>query len=112
MNNTEKKLDALIDALGFDVDEVVRSDMIISANKEFLKLHPSGLTITNIDYKLTKRVEHPLKSLGDCVPLEVQSDAWSSIVEYITNHAGDIEAGTNDFGYLLPAWEFMNRNCK
>jgi hypothetical protein len=45
MNNTEKKLDALIDALGFDVEEV---------NEQSI---PTGQIIVAHDYKLTKRDE-------------------------------------------------------
>jgi len=41
MNNCEKKLDALIDALGFDVEEVAVSDSLCRD--------------TIFDYKLTKR---------------------------------------------------------
>ena len=43
MNNIEKKLDALIDALGFDVEEVLEQAI------------PSGQIIIAHDYKLTKR---------------------------------------------------------
>jgi hypothetical protein len=43
MNNIEKKLDALIDAMGFDVEEVLGKQI------------PSGQIIVDHDYKLTKR---------------------------------------------------------
>ena len=33
MNNTEKKLDALIDALGFDVEEVERGSVMVSKDE-------------------------------------------------------------------------------
>lgn len=102
MTDSEKKLDALIDALGFDVEK-------INVNPRRHDRYPSNPVY---DYKLTKRKEHPLKALGDCIPLEIQSEAWGSIVKYITSHSNDIEYGVNDFGGLLPAWEFMNRNYK
>jgi hypothetical protein len=64
MNNTEKKLDALIDALGFDVEVIEtitlsgkpleKPDMTPGA---FLPVEASDLRdiIRVIDYKLTKR---------------------------------------------------------
>lgn len=57
MNNIEKKLDALIDALGFDVEEVVHTDTIIDPTGVFdwLGVNPTATTVTNIDYKLTKK---------------------------------------------------------
>lgn len=60
MSNCEKKLDALIDALGFDVKEVVSKKFLYNAKD----MHPSGnpisgavpsVTFENADYKLTKR---------------------------------------------------------
>ena len=46
MNNIEKKLDALIDALGFDVEEMLEQKI------------PSGQIIIDHDYKLTKRKDN------------------------------------------------------
>jgi hypothetical protein len=43
------------------------------------------------------------------VPMPVNSEAWSAIVEYINNHRDDIKAGTNDFKTLRPVLEFFNR---
>ena len=66
MSNTEKKLDALIDALGFDVEEVR-----LKIKPEHLPLNGFGdhlydtsgtvngyyLSTHVVDYKLTKRIE-------------------------------------------------------
>ena len=63
MGNTEKKLDALIDALGFDVEEIV-SCKALYKNKD---IDSSGnpdegaapsVVFENIDYKITKRNDH------------------------------------------------------
>ena len=59
MNNTEKKLDALIDALGFDVEEVDSSvsmyklDDLDRDGDPYKDANP--ITISKLDYKLTKR---------------------------------------------------------
>tara|TARA_R110002096_G_scaffold66306_1_gene161359 strand:+ start:18897 stop:19241 length:345 start_codon:yes stop_codon:yes gene_type:complete len=109
MTNCEKKLDALIDALGFDVEEV---------NEQAI---PSGQIVIPHNYKITKRngqLRHasevfgftgklPLDCRVPCVPLPVQSKSWGCIVEYCSDHAEDIEIGINDFGTLRPIWEFM-----
>lgn len=61
MNNIEKKLDALIDALGFDVEEIITiaSEADVNEwNKMFLSRHCSAITtrpVDDINYKLTKR---------------------------------------------------------
>lgn len=76
MNNIEKKLDALIDALGFDVrsGEVTAGDLIdnrkssaVYSTKEINELYPNKHIVTEhfsgrwivsepvADYKLTKR---------------------------------------------------------
>ena len=67
MSNTEKKLDALIDALGFDV-EVIRtpvSDMEVSNWNNQWRAYPlharPGCTF---DYKLTKRDKTKEKPKG------------------------------------------------
>jgi len=39
-------------------------------------------------------------------------DAWSAIVEYVTDHDDDIELGINDFATLRPVLEFFNRNVE
>jgi len=91
MTNCEKKIDALIDALGFDVEA-------ISATRDGRDI-PDSI----IYYKLTKRESY--------VPLTAQSKEWGCIVEYILGHAGDIEAGTNDFDTLRPMLDFFNGNC-
>ena len=102
MNNTEKKLDALIDALGFDI-EITRGDDGVKIEGQGIfqyatRGHPT------IDYKLTKR--------DLFVPLPVHSDAWGCMVEYLSNHTADIESKTNDFNTLAPMLDFINRNCK
>ena len=68
MNNTKKKLDALIDALGFDVKEVVNDDLLAFFGGEI----PASLAnqvscVTH--YELTKRPD-PLTIRYDSVPLE------------------------------------------
>ena len=61
------------------------------------------------EYKVMRR-KAITRRLGN-VPLSANSDEWKRLVSYIMNHSGDIKAGTNDFGELLPMWEFVNRNC-
>jgi len=71
MNNIEKKLDALIDALGFDVEETDNSikmykiedidnngDPYIDANPDVIKV---------IDYKLTKKKYNHKPTLHEVV---------------------------------------------
>ncbi len=57
MSNTEKKLDALIDALGFDVEEVVTTVhppfSIIKA--AFTDRYNQQGPVDTVNYKLTKR---------------------------------------------------------
>jgi hypothetical protein len=120
MNNTDKLLRALIDALGFDINReltLVRGNLANSLgrkqNQEYDFLgngHYQEINRVN-NYKVTKK-ESPLNELGSCVPMEIQSEAWGSIINYVESHSKDIECGTNDYGDLLPVWEFMNRNCK
>jgi hypothetical protein len=93
MNNTEKKLDALIAAMGFDVEaSTVRQELHNPYNSNVE-------VITSTDYKLTKR--------NGMVPIPIQSDAWGSVVNYCSNHRDKIEAGLDDFITLQPIWEFM-----
>jgi hypothetical protein len=42
------------------------------------------------------------------VPIPVNSDAWSSIVDYVLSHRRDIESDINDFGTLRPMLDFFN----
>jgi hypothetical protein len=133
MNNTEKKLDALIAAMGFDVEvtkdykkhEVSKTqgeafilNKTVGLNPvshcgEYLRTADNGyimaLTDPVIDYKLTKRNinSEPLNCHVACVPLPVQSDAWGGVVNYCASHVDDIEAGVGDFDMLRPIWEFM-----
>tara|TARA_R110000823_G_scaffold311904_1_gene438156 strand:- start:37 stop:414 length:378 start_codon:yes stop_codon:yes gene_type:complete len=119
MNNTEKKLDALIDALGFDVERLTTNRNAVEEYKkrktDIINLGLVGdVPIGNrpkpeYDYKITKRDinSEPLNCHVDCVPLPVQSDAWGAIVHYCINHEDDIEAGVDDFDTLRPIWEFM-----
>lgn len=128
MNNTDKLLRALIDALGFEVDRVVSVSYgrTIQAGHYSVTANPNTEyeffpatnqmphaeykeVIRSVDYKVTKK-ESPLESLGNCVPLPIQSEAWGSVVEYLTNHKEDIETGTNDFDTLRPIWDWFNRN--
>ncbi len=56
MNNIEKKLDALIDALGFDVEELTIKKMLVTAGVPSIREFTQGCdVITYTDYKLTKR---------------------------------------------------------
>jgi hypothetical protein len=59
MNNTEKKLDALIDALGFDVEEVVTTvHPPFSIMKAcFTDRYNQQGPVHTVNYKLTKRDE-------------------------------------------------------
>jgi hypothetical protein len=140
MNNIEKKLDALIDALGFDVKTLVdrketpigkrmgesgitscvrygkTNGLVINGDGSYKRgkdecyyLKPS----LNIEYKLTKREDElPLDCRVPCVPLPINSKAWGSIVEYLSDHAEDIEIGIDDFSTLRPMWEFMTGDRK
>jgi hypothetical protein len=103
MNNTEKKLDALIDALGFDVEASTVSRELSNPYNSKIEV------VTCTDYKLTKRNinNEPLNCHVACVPLPVQSDAWGGVINYCASHADDIEAGVGDFDMLQPIWEFM-----
>jgi hypothetical protein len=102
MNNIEKKLDALIDALGFDLVE----DPVFMARPD-----GTGKMHIRTDIKITKRNEPVVNDWHEAmVPISFNSKAWSAVVEYITNHAEDIEAGANDFGTLRPMWDFFNGN--
>jgi hypothetical protein len=105
MNNTENKLDALIAAMGFDVE------VVSVGNYELIKAKGLRPAIVQevFDYKLTKRNinSESLDCYVACVPLPVQSDAWGSIVNYCADHVDDIENGVNDFDTLRPIWEFM-----
>jgi hypothetical protein len=110
MNNIEKKLDALIDALGFDVEAVsVGNHEIFKADN----LRPAIIQEV-FDYKLTKRNinSESLDCYVACVPLPVQSDAWGSVVDYCSNHSDDIEIGVNDFDTLRPIWDFMKGDSR
>ena len=56
MNNIEKKLDAIIDALGFDVEEAITRKIFVSAEVPSFREFTQGCdVITTTDYKLTKR---------------------------------------------------------
>lgn len=91
MNNIEKKIDALIDALGFDVEYIPDR-------------HPRGFC--NDSIKLNKRdVIKPY-----FVPLPIESIEWGCIVEYLNNHDEDIAYGNDDFGTLRPILGFISRN--
>ena len=53
MNNIEKKLDALIDALGFDVEEITKS--LEMPDKSRPEADATLMLKQVVDYKLTKR---------------------------------------------------------
>lgn len=66
MNNLEKKLDALIDALGFDVEEIETQQKMYSRDDIDDKGQPKENAMpthifVNAEYKLTKKpCENPL----------------------------------------------------
>lgn len=103
----EKKLDALIDALGFDVEATGEQSHI---NEDDLKnmLGPNRLmglyrtTECTLDYKLTKQPESPFQWM------ETNSEAWGAIVEYVLSNRGEIEEGVDDFGVLMPVLNHFN----
>jgi hypothetical protein len=116
MNNTEKKLDALIDALGFDVEEkhvfdadayqrqrCVYALTCLKANKED-HIHP--------EFKFTKRDETVDNTPVGLGPMPENSAAWGSIVRYILRHRMEIELGIDDFYTLRPALSFFNGTSK
>ena len=137
MNNIEKKLDALIDALGFDVEtDVDYQERRIS--KTFARTvnssiygRENGLTLMcvkgeggllDIDEndmylaRLTKPIVNYKFSARDklneaMVPMPVNSEAWSCIVAYVLDHRDDIETGINDFDCLMPVLDFFDRKC-
>ena len=94
---------------------------VLSQHGEYVRTDDDGYIVSlvdpAIDYKVTKR-DNGVKQFaadvfyrtGDIVPLPIKSKAWGCIVEYVTNHAGDIESCTNDFDTLKPIWDFMNRD--
>ena len=71
MNNTEKKLDALIDALGFDVERIVVSESLYRYDV--------------IDYKLTKRDSWHCDS----------GDKFTDTSKGVVTYAGDNELEGN-----------------
>jgi hypothetical protein len=102
MENIEKKLDALIDVLGFDVEEF---DITRAEGYDPYPVYK----VT--DYKLTKRIDKlPLDCRVPCVPLPIQSKAWGSIVSFVTSHRDDIIIGVNDYGDLRAILDFMERS--
>lgn len=102
MNNTEKKLDALIDALGFDVEH---SRIECGAEDKYIDALLFG-SYYKSDYKLTKR--------EGCVPIEVQSKEWGCIVNFVLSHREDIRNDINDYGGLGVILDFMEGDyeCK
>jgi hypothetical protein len=74
MNNTEKKLDALIDALGFDVEEILIYDPLSVSNwdnkweavqKESENFIAPNKPTPKFEYKLTKRKDERAHSLAN-----------------------------------------------
>jgi hypothetical protein len=118
MNNTEKKLDALIDALGFDVEQIRTRDNEtynhdLKAYGGMLGMMPAnGRDYIRTEFKLTKRdkpVDNTPVGLG---PMPENSAAWGSIVRYILRHRMEIELGSDDFDTLRPALSFFNGTSK
>ena len=77
MNNTEKKLDALIDALGFDIEETRRNIESVAKGGDGQALYTTPL----FDYKLTKRTYSKNPPLHRTVRLYEKGDI--SAVEMI-----------------------------
>lgn len=105
----DKLLMAFIKAQGYDVEEEYKiyvSGVYIRTQKEKEddKPHNQFPVASVVDYKVTKKKHF--------VPLLVDSEAWGCIVEYLSNHEGDIEAGINDFDTLRPMWEFITRGSQ
>ena len=74
MNNCEKKLDALIDALGFDVEEVTKNFEM--ADKSRPEAGATFMLKQVIDYKVTKRNDPQRKyNLYMSALIEYQSGA-------------------------------------
>jgi len=99
-----KLLLALCDALGFEVEDI--EDLIPDRNCGGFR---NGKAFQGryeiVDYKLTKK-----EPVSCFVPIEVQSDEWGAITQYVTAHVDDIKNNINDYGDLMPVWEFFNRN--
>jgi len=121
MSNIEKKLDALIDALGFDVETLIDTkETPISKQSGLNRITSGALTMTksglatdstgtlkrgddecyylvasfDVDYKLTKRIDNlPL----DCV------------VNFVLSHREDIINDINDYGGLGTMLDFIER---
>ncbi len=132
MDNTEKLLRALIDGLGYEIEEKVISQDSIDA---LVSLKPLGAVMftREIDYKVTKKessndfdeetqsllesgrilrgyMKKPTEQDKSMRELISHSEAWSAICGYVLFHKEDVEIGINDFGDLKPVLEFFNRN--
>lgn len=75
MSNTEKKLDALIEALGFDVETINKTyingrEVGDETPTGIIEFSPHDLIVHTTDYKLTKRVDLDLINAMDrCIEL-------------------------------------------
>ena len=95
MNNTERKLDALIDALGFDVEDVVDSVFIgcYGGRDEYRS--------QVVNYKLTKRDKSPFEVYAAKQIISWWEDEpWSVLPEDITFN------GRPDF--VIKAYEVLD----
>ena len=108
MNNIEKKLDALIDALGFDVEKI--TDFNVADYERVHKGYiycrmgfppPQKSTYTNVEYKLTKRA--PERN-------SLPHDAWCGLVDFILSHQEDIVHDVNGYGGLGAVLDWFYRN--
>ena len=68
---------------------------------------PLDACLCGNSHNLERTNSEPINCVVPCVPLPIQSKAWGCIVEYCSDHEGDIEIGINDFATLRPIWEFM-----
>ena len=78
MNNIEKKLDALIDAMGFDVEETTIINGVVMSVRDATIIDRYCRAPKNTDYKLTKRKD----------PLDVRY--YGIILRELTNNIIDI----------------------
>lgn len=62
MNNTDRLLRAFIEASGYEIEEIPKTDTVIDfkGGIDWLGYYPTSKTVTTIDYKVTKK--HEFKS--------------------------------------------------
>ena len=89
MNNIEKKLDALIDALGFDVEELrtpVGDTEVSDWNNKWRNANTSNIPprpASSIDYKLTKR-DNPQRKYNLYISALIEHQSGATTFEEFT----------------------------